>query len=275
MSDHAKPTKLRQIPLDLVDVPEVRVTAQYDAEHLALLKSSLAAMGTVQPIILVAHDGRYDVIDGLHRWQEAKTRGDKTIPAVVYDGSPADGLLMNLVLNRVRGKTKASEMVEVIRELTEKHGLSSDDLAAKTGLTRDYVEKLQSISRAAPSVQEALDLEVIGVGVAYELSRLPTQIQQDEMIAKHQIWRFTVRELKDFVDQVLAHMAAAQIAAPSGPPPEPPAPPHFYCEGCKAEIAPRYLRPVQVCPECFGAPYQLRQAQAAPPVENKDSAPLG
>ena len=85
--------KLRQVPVDLIDVPKVRVTAQYDEEMLALLKDSLASMGTVNPIILGANGERYEIIDGLHRLQEARARGEKTISSVIYEGGPKEALL--------------------------------------------------------------------------------------------------------------------------------------------------------------------------------------
>ena len=262
--------KLRQVQVDLIDIPPVRVTAQYDEEHLQLLKDSLAAMGTVNPIILTLDGGRFLVVDGLHRLQEARARGEKAISAVVYEGGPKEALLMNLVLNRVRGKMKASEMVAVIRSLWKEHGLDSDAIGEQTGLGRDYVEKLQRISQAAPSVQEALDREIIGVGHAYELARLPSPIQQDEVIAKYQVWRFTVKELKEQVDMVLREMEGLKAQTPSAAPKEPPAPPRFYCEGCKQEVAPRYLKAVQVCPDCFSEVWRLGRARAAPPVSTEE-----
>src|SRR4030042_701013 len=168
--------KTRQVPLDLNKWPPVRDSEVYDEEQLALLRETLTTMGQLQPIVVVAVGDSYEVVDGLHRVDEARTRGDTHVPAVVYEGDGASSLLMNLVLNKVRGRTKASEMVAVIGELWQKHALESDAIAQKTGLTREYIEKLQRISLASPQVKAALDEERIGVGHAYELARLPKAI---------------------------------------------------------------------------------------------------
>jgi len=204
--------KHRNIPVDKITIPTTRVTAVYDEEQLQLLRQSLAAMGTIQPIVVVGTEAGYEVVDGLHRLQEARARGEAQISAVVYEGTPADSLLMNLVLNRVRGKVKASEMVAVIKSLWQDHQMDSDAIAAKTGLGRDYIEQLQVISQAAPGVQEALDREVIGVGIAYQLARLPSHLQQEEVLAKSQVWRLTVKDVKEQVDEVLRMMQALQAA---------------------------------------------------------------
>lgn len=263
--------KIKSIPIDQIIVPSVRVSAQYDDETTRLLRDSIAALGLVTPIIVVQTEAGYEVVDGLHRWQEAKLRGDATISAVVHEGGPRESLLMNLVLNKVRGKVKASEMVAVIAELWKSHQMDSDAIAAKTGLTRDYIERLQRISTAAPSVQEALDAEVIGVGHAYELSRLPTAAQQDEVMARLQVWRYPVKELKALVDSTLALMQQAATPAAPGAPPAPPAPAVYHCEGCKREADLKYLRMVTLCPDCFGHVFRLSKTTGA----TTPSAPHG
>jgi len=255
--------KLRQIPCDQIRVPAVRVTAVYDEEHLALLRSSLEAMGTVNPIIVVAVDGGFEVVDGLHRWQEAKSRGATTIPAVVQEGGPAESLLMNLVLNKVRGKVKASEMVAVIQELWKTHQMDSDAIAAKTGLTRDYIEKLQTISTASIPLKQALEEERIGVGAAYEISRLPSPLQQEQVLNQHLVFNVPIKELRQLVNNVLKEMEAIKLGAAAAPPKEPPAPPVYLCEACHNEIDPKYLRPVVVCPDCYGRVWRLAKVSAA------------
>jgi ParB/RepB/Spo0J family partition protein len=255
--------KLRQIACDQIKVPAVRITAVYDEEHLALLRSSLEAMGTVNPIIVVATDGVYEVVDGLHRWEEAKSRGETHIPAIVYEGGPAESLLMNLVLNRVRGKVKASEMVAVIQELWKTHAMDSEAIAAKTGLGREYIEKLQVISTASIPLKQALEEERIGVGAAYEIARLPNPLQQEQVLNQHLVYNIPLKELRALVSNVLKEMATIAAGAPVGPPKEPPAPPVYLCETCHNEIDPKYLRSVMVCPDCFGQVWRLARAAGA------------
>jgi ParB family chromosome partitioning protein len=259
--------KLRQIPVDQIIVPKVRVTAVYDEEHLALLRSSLEAMGTVNPIIVVAVDGGYEVVDGLHRWQEAKSRGEKTISAVVHEGGPQESLLMNLVLNRVRGKVKASEMVSVIEELWITHKMDSEAIAAKTGLGRDYIEKLQVISQASLPLKQALEEERIGTGAAFEIARLPNPLQQEQVLNQHLVYNIPIKELHQLVSNVLKEMEAQKTATPKLPLKESQKPPVYNCEACRKEIDPKYLRPIVVCPDCFGQVWRLAKASAEVPLK--------
>lgn len=260
--------KLKKIDPQRVKVPEVRVTAAYDEDLQKLLHDSLEAMGQVQPIVVTQSGEDYIVVDGLHRLQEAISKGATQIDAVVYEGDAKDALLKNLVLNRVRGKTKASEMVNVIASLFNDYEMDIDGLRDKTGLSRDYIEKLLKISLASPSVREALDQEVIGVGHAYEISRLPSHIAQDEVMAKYQVWRWTVKELRDQVDQVLSLID--QATAPQVEP-EPPPPSKYYCEVCRTEATLRYLRAVLLCPDCFGAVWARHKEVPEPVTEASEN----
>ena len=250
--------------------PEIRVTAQFDEELFAQFQESLKEIGQVAPPIVYEVEGELVGCDGLHRCQEAIANNTPSIDVAVLDGDMVDVLTKNIMVDHLRGKTPVSQMVKVIHVLNEDYDLSSDQIVEKTGLTRDYVEKLIKISLASPVVQDALDQGIIGVGHAFELSRLPFAIQQEEMIAKHQVYRLSVKELKDFIDQVVKEMEG-QAAAPAETPPGEPRPkPVYHCEGCKDEVDPRYLRPVMLCPNCFGDVWKLAKAREAEEVKVED-----
>jgi hypothetical protein len=241
-------------------VPAVRVTARFDEETRQLLRDSIKEIGIIAPVIVQQIGEELVLVDGLHRIEDAIAAGDSPIDVAVLDGDMADLLCRNLFLDHARGKTPVSEMVKVIGVLYSEYQLDPDKIKEKTGLTRDYIEKLIKISLASPSVQEALDQGIIGVGHAFELARLPFAIQQDEIIAKHQVWRFSVKELHEQIDQVLAAMQAAKTSPPAVTSGASRPPPVYHCEGCKEQIEARYLRPVMLCPTCFGNVWRLARA---------------
>lgn len=255
--------KTSQVEVSRILVPEVRVTAVYDDELRELLKDTMKAMGMLTPVVVVQTSDGYRLVDGLHRLQEVMAQGGTMVDAVVYEGEEKDTLLMNLILNRTRGKTRASEMVKVIGALYQEYEMDPDAIKEKTGLSRDYIEKLITISQASESVKDLLDREIIGVGHAFEISRLPAEIQQDEVCAKVQVWRYTVKDLKELVDETLRLMEA-----PPGAPAQVATRPatKYYCEGCRQEMDPRYLRPVMLCPQCFGVVWREREEHVSPPA---------
>lgn len=250
-------------------VPELRVKARFDQEIWQQFQNSIREAGIVSPVIVCQIKDDLVLVDGEHRLVEAIAQGIPTVDAVVFEGDMVDVLTKNLFLDHTRGKTPVSEMVKVIGALYAEYNLDPDQIKEKTGLTRDYIEKLIKISLASPSVQLALDEGVIGVGHAFELCRLPYAIQQEEIIAKHQVWRFSVKELHEQIDQVLGAIQELAEAPPVAPVTGTRPPPVYHCEGCKAEVEPRYLRPVMLCPDCFGGVWRL--AKAKEPVKEEIS----
>lgn len=265
--------QVQNLAVNPIIIPEVRITAVYDEELTKQLQDSLNAVGQIQPIVVVAANGKLYLVDGLHRLQEAKARGDKEIPAVVYQGDAADVLLKNLVTNRMRGKTKASEMVKVIKSLSGDYGLDPDQIRDRTGFSRDYIERLLKIGGAAPEVIEALDAEVIGVGVAFEISRIPSALAQAELVSRASIWKYTTQGIKEFVDEVLKHMELIKNSPPK--PPGAPPPKVLPCDICKESYDPKDLRFICTCPGCFSSAWQAARAnkQKAESAESATHTP--
>lgn len=249
--------KLRKVDPSLIKVPEVRVTAAFDPELYQQFQESIKAVGAITPPIVYEVEGELVLCDGLHRVQEALAAGEKLVNVVVIPGSMVDVLTKNIFLDHLRGKTPPSQMVKVIGALYEDYKLDPDMIRDKTGLSRDYIEKLISICQASPGVVEAIDKGVLGVNHAFQIARLPYPIQQEEVIAKHNVWRWTVKEITEQVDAVLREMAALKEAPPVQQSQGPEAPRLYACEGCREAAEPRYLRPVMLCPKCFGEVWRL------------------
>lgn len=207
------------------------------------------------------------LVDGEHRLDEAKNNLEPMIEVVVFEGDMVDVLTKNLFLDHLRGKTPVSDMVQVIGALYKDYNLDPDQISERAFKSRDYVEKLIKISQASPVVQKALDEGWIGVGIAFELSRIPSQVVQEEIIAKQQVYHFSVKELHDQIDKILIEMKALEDTLPGEIIEKARPVAVYHCEGCKDQVEQRYLRPVMLCPDCFGAVWKLAKSREAPKVE--------
>jgi len=265
--------KLIKVKPSQIKIPELRVKARFDQEIWEQFQNSIREAGIVSPVIVCQVGEDLVLVDGEHRLQEAISQGLPTVDAVVFEGDMVDVLTKNLFLDHTRGKTPVSEMVKVIGALYTEYNLDPDQIKAKTGLSRDYIEKLIKISQASPSVQQALDEGWLGVGQAFQLCRLPYAIMQDELIAKQQVYRFAVADLKELVDMALGELKAiGETPPPAGPTSERP-PTVYHCEGCRGETEPRYLKAVMLCPNCFGEVWRLAKVKADFKWEKSEEAP--
>ena len=209
--------QLLDLPIADIEIPSVRVTSHFPAELLEQFRLSVQSVGVLQPLQVLRDNGRYLLVDGLHRLQEAQARGDTNIPCVIADGSMQDALLQNLLTSGVRGRPKASEMRQVIKALGDEYGMDSVAIRKKTGLSQDYVERLMWVNRAHPAVQRALDEEEISLSHAAAIARLDRQDVQERVLDACLANRMTVDNLRHhigLVEELLANPAAAIESPP-------------------------------------------------------------
>lgn len=235
-----------------VKVPPVRVTSVWDPDEYSVFKASLDAEGIVNPIICVKEKDQWWLADGKHRLEEALLRGETRIPVAYKEGSLLDAKLRNLVLNRLRGKTKASEEVTLIKDLYENDGLTLEDIQQRTGISLELIEKRLAIARADPYVLECLDHERIGVGIAFELGRLPNPKGQIRLLTE--ILKMPknppTKWVRDIVDESLKLMADRAKAPPE---PEPMIPTRtIKCYLCGQRYEEADVRGFNICLTCAG-----------------------
>jgi ParB-like chromosome segregation protein Spo0J len=256
--------KLRQVSPDKVRIPEVRVTARFDPETWQQFQASMDKTGAIAPIICCEVEGELVLVDGLHRLIEAKRTGRTPIDVAVIPGNMVDVLTKNIFLDHLRGKTPVSEMVTVIEALANEYGLDSEAIAAKTGMTRDYVEKLQRISELTPYCRAALDEDRIKVGHAVELTRIKDPVRQETVLGQLELYHWGVKELHDFVDQLLA-MLETKEEEPGGKTDRKPV--KIKCTYCGELYDPSQLAAPVTCQVCSGIMFhavaQARREAAA------------
>jgi len=241
--------KLRKVNPDKIKVPEVRVTARFDEETWQQFQSSIKEIGAVAPVICCEVDEELVLVDGLHRLVEAQKNGAATVDVAVISGDMRTVLTRNLFLDHMRGKTPVSEMVTVIEALWKEYNLDSEQIAAETGMTRDYVEKLQLISELTPLCREALDEGRIGVGQAMALTKIKDPGRQEMVLAQLPHFKFTIKELENYikeVEELAAYKEGRKIEKEARPPVK------VKCSYCGGEYDPSEIATPITCRWCSG-----------------------
>jgi len=247
-------TKMKLVYLDpsKIKIPPVRVTSVWDPEEYEVFKASLEADGQGQAIICVRNQDTFWLADGLHRLEEAKLKGWKKIAVAYKEGSLIDAKVRNLYLNRLRGKTRASDEVALIKDLYENDGLDLAEIQKRTGISQELIEQRLAVSKADPYVLECLDNERIGVGIAFELSRLPNpkgQIRLLQELLKMPRLPETkwVREIVGESLRLIEERAKAPEEPAVGPPLR-----TIRCGLCEQRYEEGEIRGYNVCVTCAG-----------------------
>lgn len=142
-------------------------------ERFRELVESVREHGILQPVLVSeVREGSqtvYRLVAGERRWRAAVEAGLTTIPALVRETTPADGLVMALVENIQRADLNPLEEAEAFRELTERFGLSQEEVARRVGRSRSAVANTLRLLQAAPEVRAALAAGEITEGHARAL----------------------------------------------------------------------------------------------------------
>jgi ParB/RepB/Spo0J family partition protein len=266
----------RKVRIDEIKEPEVRVTAQFDPETYEQFQGSIKEVGPIAPVICCEVDGQFVLVDGKHRLLEAKNNGQEVIDVVIIPGDMVDVLTKNIFLDHLRGKTPVSEMVQVIEILWKEYSLDSEKIAEKTGMTRDYVEKLQRISELTPFCREALDEGRIGVGHAVALTKVKDPVRQETILGQQELYHWSVKELSKYIDDVLTLVKAkeeALVEQKERPPVK------IKCFYCGEEHDPSRVAFPATCIECSSSlitamAQARREVEAATPPPEETSKPL-
>ena len=118
-----------------------------DAEHARLLSQTGASL---PPIIV--HRRTMQVIDGIHRLQAAKLRGDKTVPVRFFEGSAEDAFVIAVWANVTHGKplTLKDREAAAKRVLISHPAWSDRAIGDACGLSPRTVGQIREHARAMP-----------------------------------------------------------------------------------------------------------------------------
>jgi len=244
--------KLRYLNPKDIKIPDVRVTSYFDEELRGLFQHSIRELGIQEPILVAKDDSSWILVDGKNRLEEALLNGITSIPCAIMEISLSEVLLKNLTLNTLRGKVKPTEMLKVVNTLYEEYHMEIDEIASKSGLRRDHVEKLLSIARCTDRIIAALDENLISVSHAYEISQIEQPDVQERLLGQCLQYRLNVKDLHDIVQEtkrILLQRRAeraeggvkAQIEIPTA-----------RCELCEQNWPIKRVAGVNLCVGCYG-----------------------
>ncbi|MEM3982485.1 MAG: ParB/RepB/Spo0J family partition protein [Thermofilum sp.] len=197
MSSGSQSSEVVQVEVDRILVPEERVTSVLDEELLQELEASIKEKGILQPLLIGEVDGRYVLIDGLHRLYIAKKLGMKTVPCIVRRMSEEELIVTNLIVNRQRGKSNPADEARIVKLLVDGYGYSFSVVAEKLNVSETTVERYYQIAKGGTQkLLEALKLGQVSVGCAYYLSMIDDRQKQDEVLEFAVRWGYTVEQCK-------------------------------------------------------------------------------
>lgn len=166
------------------------------------LLGSLCELGQQVAIVVVAlsaEPGRYVVIDGFKRVRALRRLGRDTVEALEWPLSEAQALVVDRA-NRESAALSALEQGWLLHELSERHGLSGQELATRLGRSASWVSRHLGLVRELPA----------GVQEHVRAGRLPSQAVMKYLLP---LFRVRAEDAQALVEAaVRLHLGSRDIA---------------------------------------------------------------
>jgi ParB family chromosome partitioning protein len=222
----------RHISLAEIDPPELAMRQEMDDIKLTELRESMADLGLIHPLCVVARDGRYVVEDGHRRYVCACDLGWPTIRCEVYTPEEiASGAVM-VAANRMREDPSAAEEALLYEKHRALYGLDEAGLCNRFHVTPNYLGERFRLLRCDPQVFDAVLKRRISFAVARELNKCEDETHRRYLLDIAVRTEYSSRVIADMVRQWRKEAAPQAVPGSPSPQVEQPAPPPAYRPEC-------------------------------------------
>lgn len=175
MSKEKRSSKIKMIPIDKINVLNPRVR---NKKIFGDITDNIAQVGLKRPITVTpcqsgAEGKDYDLVCGQGRLEAFLACGQKEIPALVINVDEEQALIMSLVENLARRQHRALDLLQGL-EILRKQGHDLKTIAAKTGLSMEYVTAvLNLMERGEERLLAAVEAGQIPISLAVVIAQSP------------------------------------------------------------------------------------------------------
>lgn len=152
-----------------------------DRLEYAQLRDAIASSKWIKPILVRARkDGKYEIIDGLHRYNIAKELEWATIPVQLSEASDDEAMRLAIISNATSVSPKPVEYAYQLRRLAARNPeWTLGYLAGLVCQTPAWVKQQLDLLRLDDKIQKDVDAGRINLQSAYVLSLAPKTWQSE------------------------------------------------------------------------------------------------
>ena len=152
---------------------------------LSEMVASVKEKGILEPILVRAHEGKYQIIAGERRYQAAKIAGIQKLPCVEVDVDNRGMLEISLIENLQRKDLTAFEEAAAIQRLSEQFRYTHEEIARKLAKSRTVITEILSLNRIPDDVREQCrQADITSKSMLLQIARQPTEDMMRELVSK-------------------------------------------------------------------------------------------
>ena len=173
----------------------------FDEASLQTLADSIRGAGVLQPLLVVAKGGRYQIVAGERRFRAARIAGLETVPCIVRELTPEEQMEAALIENIQREDLNPIEEASAVRQLMDACNYTQDQVAKRLGKSRPAVANLLRLLALPQSIQEDVIAGRISAGHARVLCGVVNEKRQIALAQLVVLEGLSVRALEKLANQ--------------------------------------------------------------------------
>ena len=205
-------TGYQMVSTDLLKPNPSQPRKQFEQAALEELAESIRENGVIQPLVVRKKNGGFEIVAGERRWRAAKIAKLGKLPVVIRTATDQDVAELTLIENIQREDLNPIEEAEAYEKLSQRFGLTHDDIARKTGKNRSVITNQLRLLKLSAKAKEALVSGAITAGHARALLGASSLEEMDFLLGEVLKNNLTVRGTEALVKKK---------SRDAGPPAEP------------------------------------------------------
>ncbi len=184
-----------QIDIESIVPNPLQPRRQFEESSLQELAASIRQQGILQPLLVRAWQGKYQLIAGERRLRAAQLAGLQQVPARVIAVNDEQALELTIIENLQREDLNPMEQARAFAQLANRFQLSQEQIAEKTGKDRSSVANFVRLLKLDNEIQSMLESGSLSMGHARALASLPAE-RQLELARKAVAQGWNVRQIE-------------------------------------------------------------------------------
>ncbi len=205
--------RIFQLPVDAIIPNPYQPRQTFDSLAIEELANSIREYGIIQPITVrrISKD-LYELVTGERRLRAAKSLARPTVPAMIVNITDNDSAVMALIENLQRKELGFFEEAEGYNRLMRDHGMTQEEVAAKTGKKQSTVANKLRILKLSPYLKKIVSDNKLTERHARALLRLPDEEMQWKALMQIVEKNMNVRAADEYIDALLEEIKAKEAA---------------------------------------------------------------
>ncbi len=210
--------RVLRVPLAKVRPCPFQPRKSFEPEALRELADSIQEQGILQPLIVRASGGGYELIAGERRWRAAGLLKLAEVPVIVRAADDKAVLELALIENLQRENLNPIEEAQGYSQLVSQFQLTQEEASLKVGKSRAAIANALRLLKLTPEVQGFIRDGRLSVGHAKVILGLESPLQQKAAADRALRDSLNVRQTEALVAKLQAAKTAtaAGVALPPG-----------------------------------------------------------